>query len=92
MNAPTVKDIEKFYKGRILLNSIDHATRLSLPRFVKSKQPQVILKAIFKSCIQIYGTAEKFFTDNSKEFANSNFIDMAEYMNIKVKVTGLVMD
>ena len=54
----------KFYKGRILMHSIDHATRLSVSSFVKSKEPEVILKAISKSCIQIYGAPEKYLTDN----------------------------
>ena len=45
----------KYYKGRILLNLIDPATRLSVSSFVKSKEPEVVLKAIFKSWMQIYG-------------------------------------
>ena len=77
----------KFYEGRILLHLIDHATRLSVLSFVKLKEPEVILKAIFKSWIQIYGVSEKFLTDNSREFAYSKFVDMAESMNITVKVT-----
>ena len=78
----------KFYKGKILLHLIDHATRLSVSSFVKSKEPETILNGIFKSWIQIYGAPEKFLTDNGGEFANSNFIDMAELMNIMVKVTA----
>ena len=78
----------KFYKGRILLHLIDHATRLSVSSFLKSKEPEVILKTIFKSWIQIYSATETFLTDNDKEFANSKFIDMAESMNITVKVTA----
>ena len=75
----------KIYKGRILLHLIDHATRLSVASFVKSKEPEVILKGIFKSWIQIYGAPEKFLTHKSGEFANSKIIDMVESMNIKVK-------
>ena len=76
------------FKGITLLHSIDHVTRLSVSNFVKSKEPEVILKAIFKSWIQIYGALEKFLTDNSGEFANSKFLDMAEAVNIIVKVTA----
>ena len=76
----------KFYKERILLHLIDHTTRLSVSSFVKSKEPEVILKAIFKSWIQIYSAPENFLTDNGGEFANSKFIDMAESMNITVKL------
>ena len=41
----------KFYKERILLHLIDHATRPWVTSFVKSKEPEVILKPIFKSWI-----------------------------------------
>ena len=78
----------KFYKGRISLHLIDHATRLSVSSFVKSKEPEVILKAICKSWIQTYGLPEKLLTNNGGEFANSKFIDMAESINITVKVTA----
>ena len=77
----------KFHKGRILLHLIDHATRLLVSSFAKSKEPEVILKASFKSWVQIYGAPEKFLTDNGKEFANLKFTDIAESMNITVKVT-----
>ena len=68
----------KFYEGRILLHLIDHATRLSVSSFVKSKEPEVIHKAIFKLWVQIYGQPETFLTDNGRQFANSKFIDMTE--------------
>ena len=55
--------------------------------FVKSKKLEVILNAIFKSWIQIYGAPENYLTDNSRKFANSKFIDMDESMNITVKIT-----
>ena len=71
----------KFYKGRVLLHLIDHATRLSISSFVKSK-------VIFKSWIQRYGAPEKFLTDNDREFAHSKFTDMAQSMNITVEVTA----
>ena len=76
----------KFYKGRILLHLIHHATRLSVSSFVKSKEPEGILKTIFKSWIQIDGAPETFSTDNGGEFANSKFMDMAEFIHITVKV------
>ena len=74
----------KFYKGRILLHLIDHATKLSVSNFVKSKKPEVILK----SWIQIFDAPEKYLTDNSREFATLKFIDMTESLNITVKVTA----
>ena len=76
----------KFYKERILLHLINHTTRLSVSSFVKSQEPEFILKAIFKSWMQIYHAPEKLLTYDDGEFANSKFIHMAESMNITVKV------
>ena len=39
--------------------------------FVKSKEPEIILKTTFKSWILIYSAPEKFLTENRGEFANS---------------------
>ena len=50
----------KFYKKRILLHLIDHTTRLSSLTVIPSKDSEVVIKAIFKSWIQVYGSAEKF--------------------------------
>ena len=41
----------KFYRGKILLHLIDHATRLTTSTFVPSKEPNVIISAIFRSWI-----------------------------------------
>ena len=62
----------KFYKGSISLNLIDHATRLSVSSFGKSKEPEVILKAIFKSWIPIYGAPHKFLKKNAFNYLNPN--------------------
>ena len=78
----------KFYKGKILFHLIDHETRLSTSTFVPSKEPNVIINAIFRSWIQIFGAPEKFLTDNGGEFASAEFLEMCEAMNITVKVTA----
>ena len=64
----------KLYKGKILLHVIDHANRLSVSSFVKSKGPQVILNTIFKLWIKIYGALEKFLTDNGRELLIQNLL------------------
>ena len=72
----------KFYREKNLPYLLDHVTNLSVTCFLESKEPEVILNAIFKSCIQIYGAPETFLTDNGGEF-----IGMAASINISVKVT-----
>ena len=78
----------KFYNGNILLHLVNHATRLSSSKIIKSKEPKEITDKIFKIWIQIYGAPEKCLTDNRGEFANSQFLEMCEAMNITVKVTA----
>ena len=78
----------KFYKKRILLHLIDHATRLSSSTMIPSKDPEVVIKAVFKSWIQVYSSAEKFMSDNGGEFANKKFIEICESMNIRFMLTA----
>ena len=80
----------KLYKGRILLHLIDQGTRLSVSRFVKSKEPEVILKAIFKSWIQTYVAPEKSLTDNGGDFINLKFIDMADLVTKRTTLSWLI--
>ena len=76
----------KFYKKIILLHLVDHITRLSSSTVIPSKDPKAIIKAIFKSWIQKYGSAEK--TGNGGEFETKNFIDMCESINIRFMLTA----
>ena len=78
----------KFSKGHILLHLVDHATRLSASTEIKSKDLNVIIEAMFCIWIQVYGPTENFLLDNRGEFANQDFPDMCEAMNIHVHTTA----
>ena len=78
----------KFYEGNILLHCVDHATRLSMSVRISSKEPRVILTALFKHFIGVWGTPQKFLSDNGGEFANSQFIEMCEKLNIRFILTA----
>ena len=78
----------KFYHGKIILHLIDHCTRLSASTLIPNKNPETIVKAIFKIWISVYGTTKSFLTDNGGEFANTQFIEMCESLNINVKTTA----
>ena len=57
---------------------------MSASNVVSNKNPDPIIKVIFKIWISVYGSAEKFLTDNGGEFANNNFIELCEnFWNIK---------
>ena len=50
----------KFYNGNILLHLLNHATKLSSSKIIKSKESKEIIDNIFKIWIQIYGALENF--------------------------------
>ena len=77
-----------FYRGKILLHLIDHATRLSMSTVIPFKNPDVILQTILKNWVSVYGAADKFHSDNGGEFANESFLELCESLNITVKTTG----
>ena len=54
----------KFYKGKILLQLNDHATSLSVTVILASKKPDQIVNTIMKYWVALYGTVDKFLTDN----------------------------
>ena len=45
----------KHYKGKILLHIVDHCTRLSASTVMPNKQPEAIIKYVFKSWISLLG-------------------------------------
>ena len=63
----------KFFDGKILLHMIDHATRLSACTRIPSKRPEAIIKAFFSHWISVYGSPNKFLSDNGGEFINEEF-------------------
>ena len=72
----------KFSHGKILVHIIDHCTRLLASTVISNKNPDTIIKAIFKIWISVYGSAEKFLTDND------SFIQLCENFGITVKTTA----
>ena len=54
----------KFYKGKILLHLIDHATGFSVTVILPSKKPDQIDNVIMKYWVVVYETVDKFLTDN----------------------------
>ena len=78
----------KFYKGKISLHMIDNATRLSVTSSVPSKKPEHIANSIMKNWVAVYGSVDKFLTNNSGEFVNDALLHFCEALNIRLKTTG----
>ena len=49
---------------------------------------EAIIKHIFRIWIAANGTPEKFLTDNNGEFANREFLEMADYLSTTVHITA----
>ena len=62
----------KFYKKRIILHLVHHATRLSSSTVIASEDLEVVIKAVFKS----------FMSDNGGKFAHKKFIGMCEFITL----------
>ena len=78
----------KFFQGKIILHMIDHASRYSAGCRIASKEPEVVIKAIFMHWIKIHGSPIKFLTDNGGEFVNQSFMDLCGQFNVCVKTTA----
>ena len=72
------------FDSRTILHLIDHLTRFSVAKIVRSKNPNEIIKAMCEGWISVFGPPKKFITDNGGEFANEKFLELAEEMNIRV--------
>jgi len=78
----------KMYKGHIILHLIDLCTRLSASTRISNKQAGTIVKNILRIWISVYGSPQNFLSDNGGEFANQEFLKLAEQFGITVKVTA----
>ena len=80
-------DLKQFGKVH-LLHMIDVATRFSAGAVITNKQPETIIKQIFCHWISIFGTPEKFLSDNGGEFNNPALRELCEKCNLIVLTTA----
>ena len=78
----------KFYDKKIILHLIDLCTRLSAATTIKDKNPTTVIEAILRTWISVYGSSGNFLVDNGGEFANEEFINLAEQFGITIKTTA----
>ena len=78
----------KFYRGKILLHLVDHCNQLCTSNITLNKNPDTIIKAIFRTWIAIYGSVQKVLKGNGGEFANNEFLQICESLGIAVKTTS----
>ena len=67
---------------------IDHATRFSSSKVIKSKDKEVIVESIFTHWISIFGVPKKALTDNGGEYVNKSYSDLCEKLGVHIATTG----
>ena len=78
----------KQHNGKILIDLIDLATRLSAAAVIPNKNRETFIKKIFEMWISVCGKSREFLTENGGKFANAGFLEMAEQLGIDVKITA----
>ena len=82
--AMDLKDIG----SKKIIHLIDHATRFSAATVIPSKKRGVIIDAVLKIWVSIFGSPKKILSDNGGEFKNDDFAEMAEKLNTKITTTA----
>lgn len=89
-NETVAMDLKVFdqNKGIYLQHQIDHRTRFSTVKVIRSKDKETVVSSVFTHWINIFGPPKKFMTDNGGEYVNSSFMDLCEKLNVHVVTTG----
>lgn len=88
-NQTVAMDLKTYKNNEIyFMHIIDHATRFSAASVIRSKKREVIIDKFFKHWIAIFGSPRTVLSDNGGEFANSDFVEMCENLNINFITTA----
>ena len=85
--AMDIKCIDR-NKNLYFHHMIDHKTRFSTVKLVKSKDKEVIVESIFTQWICLFGRPRKILSDNGGEYINSNVMDMCDKLGVHILTTG----
>ena len=86
-NETVSMDLKK-YKDFYFLTLVDMATRYTQACVLKNKQPQSVIKGIFKFWISFFGSPSKIFSDNGGEFNNPEMRELCDMYNIRFICTA----
>ena len=86
-NESVAMDLKEI-NSKYILHLIDHLTRFSAACVVSSKKKEVIIAAVLKIWIGIFGCPAKILSDNGGEFSNDDFREMGEKLNTRITTTA----
>lgn len=86
--AMDLKFLTVNHKKLTILHMIDVFSRYSASTIIKSKNKEIIVDAILKHWVAIFGTPNSIFSDNGGEFNNELLRDVAELLNTRVYTTA----
>ena len=67
---------------------IDHLSRYSAACIIINKRKETIVEGIMTNWVRIFGSPQKFLSDNGGEFINKELTDFAEKFNITLRTTA----
>ena len=78
----------KVWGDKYFLVIIDMATRYCNACVIRNKSANVVIDAVMRHWIALFGAPKKILTDNGGEFNNSEFRSMGENFNIEILCTA----
>ena len=79
-------DLKEWGQGKWILCLIDAATRFKMSPVINNKKPSTVIeKVMFMWIGSGFGCPLEFLSDNRGEFANEEYKDMCENLNIEVR-------
>ena len=86
-NENVAMDLKDFGSKKVI-HLIDHVTRFSAACVIPSKRREVVVDAVLKIWVSIFGSPKKILSDNGGEFNNEDFNEMGEKLNTKITSTA----
>ena len=80
-------DLKKWDNGYIL-HIIDVWSRYSMSIYIEKKLPRLVIDALMKRWISIFGTMKSLLSDNGGEFTADEFKEVASILGVKLLTTA----
>ncbi|XP_078490921.1 uncharacterized protein LOC144747058 [Ciona intestinalis] len=87
-NDTVAMDLHELEHNIWYFHMIDTFTRFSNAIVIRSKSASIIVKGFLVNWISLFGAPKNVFSDNGREFNNSEFQDMCHNFSITVRTTA----